>query len=192
MLRRCAPREQFVTWLDRIQTTGKTWFGGAREGAVGGVAQLGEHLLCKQGVVGSNPIVSTKRARRARRGDSERQVSAWTPRAEPLLVRRQGARPEPCPLCKALVERALPRRRKAARVCRREVQSFDVTVPVTPPWEVWCRGVVGTCFGGWALYHCKSGSGASLGASSWGPLRTGSARWYVCKEAVAGLRWSDR
>ena len=25
----------------------------------GGVAQLGEHLLCKQGVVGSNPIVST-------------------------------------------------------------------------------------------------------------------------------------
>ena len=26
---------------------------------VGDVAQLGEHLLCKQGVVGSNPIVST-------------------------------------------------------------------------------------------------------------------------------------
>jgi hypothetical protein len=25
----------------------------------GGVAQLGEHLLCKQGVVGSIPIVST-------------------------------------------------------------------------------------------------------------------------------------
>jgi hypothetical protein len=24
----------------------------------GGVAQLGEHLLCKQGVVGSNPIAS--------------------------------------------------------------------------------------------------------------------------------------
>ena len=28
--------------------------------AEGGVAQLGEHLLCKQGVVGSIPIVSTK------------------------------------------------------------------------------------------------------------------------------------
>ena len=28
---------------------------------LGGVAQLGEHLLCKQGVVGSNPISSTKR-----------------------------------------------------------------------------------------------------------------------------------
>ncbi len=26
----------------------------------GGLAQLGEHLLCKQGVIGSIPIVSTK------------------------------------------------------------------------------------------------------------------------------------
>ena len=26
----------------------------------GGVAQLGEHLLCKQGVMGSSPIISTK------------------------------------------------------------------------------------------------------------------------------------
>jgi hypothetical protein len=33
--------------------------GGARPSFRGGVAQLGEHLLCKQGVVGSNPIVST-------------------------------------------------------------------------------------------------------------------------------------
>ena len=29
----------------------------------GAVAQLGEHLLCKQGVVGSIPISSTRRAR---------------------------------------------------------------------------------------------------------------------------------
>jgi len=28
---------------------------------VGGIAQLGEHLLCKQGVIGSIPIVSTTR-----------------------------------------------------------------------------------------------------------------------------------
>ena len=27
---------------------------------IGGVAQLGEHLLCKQGVVGSSPITSTR------------------------------------------------------------------------------------------------------------------------------------
>ena len=27
---------------------------------IGGVAQLGEHLPCKQGVMGSNPIISTK------------------------------------------------------------------------------------------------------------------------------------
>ena len=29
----------------------------------GGVAQLGEHLPCKQGVMGSNPIISTKEKR---------------------------------------------------------------------------------------------------------------------------------
>ena len=28
-------------------------------GRLGGVAQLGEHLLCKQGVIGSNPFAST-------------------------------------------------------------------------------------------------------------------------------------
>ena len=27
---------------------------------LGGVAQLGEHLLCKQGVMGSSPIISTR------------------------------------------------------------------------------------------------------------------------------------
>ena len=31
----------------------------------GGVAQLGEHLPCKQGVMGSNPIISTSRQRSA-------------------------------------------------------------------------------------------------------------------------------
>ena len=30
----------------------------------GGVAQLGEHLPCKQGVMGSNPIISTMKFRR--------------------------------------------------------------------------------------------------------------------------------
>ena len=30
----------------------------------GGVAQLGEHLPCKQGVMGSNPIISTSRLSR--------------------------------------------------------------------------------------------------------------------------------
>jgi hypothetical protein len=36
-------------------------FAGRADGALGAgaVAQLGEHLLCKQGVVGSNPISST-------------------------------------------------------------------------------------------------------------------------------------
>ena len=31
-----------------------------RKEIYGGVAQLGEHLPCKQGVMGSNPIISTK------------------------------------------------------------------------------------------------------------------------------------
>ena len=30
------------------------------EHTYGGVAQLGEHLPCKQGVMGSNPLISTK------------------------------------------------------------------------------------------------------------------------------------
>ena len=30
----------------------------------GGIAQLGEHLLCKQGVIGSIPIISTSREAR--------------------------------------------------------------------------------------------------------------------------------
>ena len=30
----------------------------------GGVAQLGEHLLCKQGVIGSNPFISTRAGQR--------------------------------------------------------------------------------------------------------------------------------
>ena len=31
----------------------------------GGVAQLGEHLPCKQGVMGSNPIISTSQLEKA-------------------------------------------------------------------------------------------------------------------------------
>ena len=33
----------------------------------GGIAQLGEHLPCKQGVKGSNPFISTKAMKRASR-----------------------------------------------------------------------------------------------------------------------------
>ena len=34
------------------------------KGHTGGLAQLGEHLLCKQGVVGSIPSSSTKKLKR--------------------------------------------------------------------------------------------------------------------------------
>ena len=39
----------------------------------GGVAQLGEHLPCKQGVMGSNPIISTKEAGKA----SKKMAKRW-------------------------------------------------------------------------------------------------------------------
>ena len=42
----------------------------------GGVAQLGEHLLCKQGVVGSSPITSTDRRSDNRDQGSEPMASA--------------------------------------------------------------------------------------------------------------------
>ena len=48
-------------WLER--TPDKREVGGSiptrPTTPIGGVAQLGEHLLCKQGVIGSNPFTST-------------------------------------------------------------------------------------------------------------------------------------
>jgi hypothetical protein len=45
--------------LDRADMD-RTEGSGGDEGNSGGVAQLGEHLLCKQGVTGSIPVVSTR------------------------------------------------------------------------------------------------------------------------------------
>ncbi len=45
--------------LDKEQGTSKVKRDGTSESEYGGVAQLGEHLLCKQGVIGSNPFIST-------------------------------------------------------------------------------------------------------------------------------------
>ena len=36
------------------------WNGVEKSDDDGGIAQLGEHLLCKQGVIGSIPIISTR------------------------------------------------------------------------------------------------------------------------------------
>ena len=52
-----------------------TWQKLGRQKNPGGVAQLGEHLLCKQGVRGSIPLISTSRqvaARCVRKGNPER------------------------------------------------------------------------------------------------------------------------
>ena len=42
----------------------------------GGVAQLGEHLLCKQGVIGSNPFISTNFYVGQRKRSSRAEVSS--------------------------------------------------------------------------------------------------------------------
>ena len=43
---------------------------------IGGVAQLGEHLPCKQGVMGSNPIISTTGSAGPNTRGSERRSQA--------------------------------------------------------------------------------------------------------------------
>ena len=48
----------------------------------GGVAQLGEHLFCKQGVIGSIPFISTTPAAGKSRG-SFLEEKAYTTRTEP-------------------------------------------------------------------------------------------------------------
>ena len=47
----------------------------------GGVAQLGEHLPCKQGVMGSNPIISTSRRNRRPSGTKPHRLIAQQVRA---------------------------------------------------------------------------------------------------------------
>ena len=43
----------------------------------GGVAQLGEHLPCKQGVKGSIPFISTSRETGKRVGDGKHPLTGW-------------------------------------------------------------------------------------------------------------------
>ena len=49
---------------------------------VGDVAQLGEHLLCKQGVVGSSPIVSTSNPRSQPPVMFEVSTGLWVPETD--------------------------------------------------------------------------------------------------------------
>ncbi len=47
---------------------------------VGGLAQLGEHLLCKQGVIGSIPIVSRRKSSAISHRSSEERGSSFVAR----------------------------------------------------------------------------------------------------------------
>ncbi len=60
--------------------------GRRREPATGGVAQVGEHLPCKQGVSGSNPLVSMEQQEARRR--QKRRSLTW--RSMSVRVRGDG------------------------------------------------------------------------------------------------------
>ena len=55
----------------------------ARQGAV---AQLGEHLLCKQGVTGSIPVSSTTRRRKTTKGKADFPFVVFAPRSGSLTI----------------------------------------------------------------------------------------------------------
>ena len=52
-------------------------FSGTKETLYGGVAQLGEHLPCKQGVMGSNPIISTSQETDKHEMDEIHYLQCW-------------------------------------------------------------------------------------------------------------------
>ena len=57
-----------AAWENRsMPTSPKAERLSANKTLYGGVAQLGEHLPCKQGVMGSNPIISTTSGERVHR-----------------------------------------------------------------------------------------------------------------------------
>ena len=57
-----------AAWENRSMPTSPKAYGlSANTTLYGGVAQLGEHLPCKQGVMGSNPIISTTSGDRVHR-----------------------------------------------------------------------------------------------------------------------------
>ena len=61
----------------------------------GGVAQLGEHLPCKQGVMGSNPIISTSaKLAHPKRGEVQRRVGTSNPDEEIRANFKQEGREE--------------------------------------------------------------------------------------------------
>jgi hypothetical protein len=66
----------------------------ARCSRVGGVAQLGEHLLCKQGVIGSIPIVSTTDASPEVARLSLSQPAPWRCGGNRLLANDESRSPD--------------------------------------------------------------------------------------------------
>ena len=120
----------------------------------GGVAQLGEHLLCKQGVVGSIPIVSTtvfarkRPVRRPQRLFRRPKAGLGQGRAKSGLTPGRPTRD--------VVSVIL--------VCIAECPEFGLMLCLgNAPWVL--RSCRLCCpLGGVVLCNCESGSGASLDA----------------------------
>ena len=58
----------------------------------GGVAQLGEHLPCKQGVMGSNPIISTKGSDEGAWSAATESRTKWNQKPYRLIAQQVRAR----------------------------------------------------------------------------------------------------
>jgi hypothetical protein len=118
----------------------------------GGVAQLGEHLLCKQGVIGSIPIVSIPLVCMANEATPRSPHTA-------AIVCLQTMRAAGVVLSEALVFVSRNVRIRFDHVPGQSVPGCVVMPFSDCPSCGWGDRVV--------LWKCESGSGASLGACDW-------------------------
>ena len=72
-----------LTSNEGVSCSAGTFQGRKKNPNWGGVAQLGEHLPCKQGVSGSIPLISTK-TERFKRGELEWNHLKWGLIAQPV------------------------------------------------------------------------------------------------------------
>ena len=111
------------------------WPGTMTMAIPGGLAQLGEHLLCKQGVVGSIPSSSTNQQTRQARSAQQQKTQVHTPntkaalqKAALMLVHIDG--PIGCSLKiyrvkSALLVETAQTHKVCCRPCHRQREIFD-------------------------------------------------------------------
>ena len=108
----------------------------------GDVAQLGEHLLCKQGVVGSNPIVSISMV--------DRQLSVVRPIAVGVSRRKS----------------------EFGAACPAEAGCVAPLTPPNEAFVLWqCESGSGASLGALRCVCLTGGSGVPIEPVRWGPVR---------------------